>query len=75
MLAQTRIISFFTAHLSLVTLIFFALFVSSTIAKTLVTTPTFSALSTENGLSQNTVNDMLIDKEGLLWIATEAGLN
>lgn len=77
MLAQTRIIAFFflAAQLSLVTLTVFLLFLPSSIAKPVVTTPSFSVLSTENGLSQNTVNDMLIDEEGLLWIATDAGLN
>lgn len=37
--------------------------------------PTLSQLSTENGLTQDTVNDMLIDSDGFLWIATETGLN
>ncbi|WP_394222043.1 EAL domain-containing protein [Alteromonas gracilis] len=44
-------------------------------AEPLLSTPSFTSLSTENGLSQDTVNDMLIDKDGMLWIATEAGLN
>ncbi len=75
MLAQTRVTPFLSTHLLQVTLIFFSLFISSALAQPVVTTPSFRVLSTENGLSQNTVNDMLIDKEGLLWIATEAGLN
>tara|TARA_Y100001968_G_scaffold333466_1_gene396438 strand:- start:1699 stop:2130 length:432 start_codon:yes stop_codon:yes gene_type:complete len=77
MLAQTRVIFFFSLaiYLSLGTLIISSLFISSSIAKPVVTMPSFRILSTENGLSQNTVNDMLIDKEGLLWIATDAGLN
>lgn len=41
----------------------------------LITEPTFSRLSTENGLSQNTVNSMLLDSDGFLWSGTEAGLN
>ena len=57
------------------TLLFLSLFIPLAGAKTVVTTPSFKVLSTENGLSQNTINDMLIDREGLLWIATEAGLN
>ena len=74
---QTRINSFFflTTHLPQVTLLFLSLFIPLAGAKTVVTTPSFKVLSTENGLSQNTINDMLIDREGLLWIATEAGLN
>jgi len=77
MSAQTRINSFFflTTHLPQVTLLFLSLFIPLAGAKTVVTTPSFKVLSTENGLSQNTINDMLIDREGLLWIATEAGLN
>ena len=65
MLAQTRVIFFFSLaiYLSLGTLIISSLFISSSIAKPVVTMPSFRILSTENGLSQNTVNDMLIDKE------------
>ncbi len=67
--------SFQSTHLIQVALILFLLFVRHLSAEPLVTTPTFSSLSTENGLSQDTVNDMLIDQEGFLWVATEAGLN
>ena len=35
----------------------------------------FSALSVRNGLSSNTVNDILKDKYGYIWFATEDGLN
>ncbi|MBU1100823.1 MAG: hypothetical protein KKA84_10510 [Bacteroidetes bacterium] len=33
------------------------------------------SFSTANGLSQNTINDIQQDKSGLLWIATDYGLN
>ncbi|WP_338791641.1 two-component regulator propeller domain-containing protein [Bernardetia sp. MNP-M8] len=33
------------------------------------------ALDIENGLSQNTVNALLEDKDGFLWIGTDDGLN
>ena len=41
----------------------------------LTAVPTFSRLSTENGLSQNTVNSLLLDSEGFLWLGTANGLN
>ena len=37
--------------------------------------PRLIQLSTEHGLSQDTINDMLIDREGFLWLATDGGLN
>jgi diguanylate cyclase (GGDEF)-like protein len=45
------------------------------LAEPLISEPTFSRLSTEQGLSQDTVNTMLIDREGFLWLGTEGGLN
>jgi diguanylate cyclase (GGDEF)-like protein len=41
----------------------------------LISHPTFSRLSTENGLSQNNINSLLLDNEGFLWLGTEEGLN
>ena len=35
----------------------------------------FSHLTTEDGLSQATVNDVLQDSRGFVWLATENGLN
>lgn len=35
----------------------------------------FQRLSLEQGLSQSTVNDILLDQRGFLWIATQDGLN
>lgn len=77
MSAQTRIALLPRLMLKLIqfTLLFCPLFSCFVAAEPVVPTPSFSVLSTENGLSQNTINDMLLDKEGLLWIATEAGLN
>lgn len=45
-----------------------------------VFTPAFAQesyfhLSVENGLSSTVVHDLLIDSDGYLWIATEAGVN
>ncbi|WP_372869880.1 two-component regulator propeller domain-containing protein [Shewanella sp.] len=37
--------------------------------------PTFQTLEAEHGLSMNTVNDLVTDERGFLWIATQAGLN
>jgi two-component system sensor histidine kinase ChiS len=35
----------------------------------------FERISTEQGLSQNTVNAILQDREGFIWFGTEGGLN
>jgi len=35
----------------------------------------YEIISTEQGLSQGLVNDMLQDEEGFIWIATKGGLN
>ena len=35
----------------------------------------YSSLTTENGLSQMTVNDIYIDEYGMVWIGTNYGLN
>ncbi|GGJ02895.1 hypothetical protein GCM10007978_45550 [Shewanella hanedai] len=37
--------------------------------------PIFDAYKAEQGLSMNTVNDIVTDDQGFLWIATQAGLN
>jgi len=36
---------------------------------------TFTIYTSDNGLSQNTVNDIVQDSAGFLWIATQDGLN
>ncbi|MEW9796584.1 EAL domain-containing protein [Alteromonas sp. CYL-A6] len=36
--------------------------------------PIFQTLSTQNGLPQDIVNDIAIDEEGFVWVATEGGL-
>ena len=35
----------------------------------------FKAIGVEEGLSQNTVYDLLQDKQGFIWVATQNGLN
>ncbi|GAB2691926.1 EAL domain-containing protein [Aliiglaciecola aliphaticivorans] len=44
-------------------------------ADPLISEPKFVQLSTVQGLSQDTINDLLIDSSGFLWLATQAGLN
>ncbi|MFT4939603.1 MAG: diguanylate cyclase (GGDEF)-like protein [Paraglaciecola sp.] len=44
------------------------------IAEPLILEPKFLQLSTKNGLPQDSINDILLDKEHFLWIATEDGL-
>lgn len=39
------------------------------------TTTGFETISTEQGLSQGLINDILQDKDGFIWIATKGGLN
>jgi diguanylate cyclase (GGDEF)-like protein len=48
---------------------------TSSISSPLISDPTFSRLSTENGLSQDTINSLLLDNEGFLWLGTAEGLN
>ncbi|GAC16374.1 EAL domain-containing protein [Aliiglaciecola lipolytica] len=49
--------------------------ISSASAAPLINEPKFIQLSTSQGLSQDTVNDLLIDSSGFLWVATQSGLN
>jgi diguanylate cyclase (GGDEF)-like protein len=44
-------------------------------ATPIVKEPSFQRLSTAHGLSQDTVNALVLDNEGFLWLGTEAGLN
>ncbi|MBT1451303.1 EAL domain-containing protein [Glaciecola sp. XM2] len=44
-------------------------------ATPIIQEPNFQRLSTANGLSQDTVNTLVLDNEGFLWLGTEAGLN
>jgi ligand-binding sensor domain-containing protein/signal transduction histidine kinase len=37
--------------------------------------PRFESFEAESGLSMNTVNDIVTDNRGYLWVATQAGLN
>ncbi len=39
------------------------------------TPPVFHNLSYENGLSQSTINCILQDRDGMIWLGTEGGLN
>ncbi len=41
----------------------------------LVLQPAFRHLTIEEGLSQSTVNDILQDQQGFMWLATQDGLN
>lgn len=56
-------------------LLFFTLLSTTVFADPIINSPRFKHLSTENGLSQDSINDMLVDSEGFLWVATETGLN
>lgn len=43
-------------------------------AAPLLTSPIFQSVSTQNGLPQDIVNDIAVDGDGFVWIATEGGL-
>ncbi|WP_394224359.1 EAL domain-containing protein [Alteromonas gracilis] len=45
-----------------------------TVASPRLSNPVFQSLSTKNGLPQDIVNDIAINKDGFVWIATEGGL-
>ena len=71
--ATYRRITFNSLTLIVVLLAF--IFISLVNAAPIINSPRFEQLSTENGLSQDSVNDMLVDSNGFLWVATETGLN
>jgi diguanylate cyclase (GGDEF)-like protein len=60
---------------SLVCLVLITLFSKVINSAPLLSEPMFMRLSTEQGLSQDSVNALLIDQQGFLWIATDDGLN
>lgn len=67
------------SYLSVVTLLYACLLFSAptnalTAQRPQIEQPRFFALSTQNGLSQDTISDMLIDQRGFLYIGTEYGL-
>jgi ligand-binding sensor domain-containing protein len=45
------------------------------INKTIAQSPSFFHLTTSNGLSDNNVRSLALDKKGFLWIGAEEGLN
>jgi diguanylate cyclase (GGDEF)-like protein len=58
--------------LTVLTLLFIS---TSSRSQPLISDPTFSRLSTENGLTQDSINSLLLDSEGFLWLGTHGGLN
>ncbi|WP_340678977.1 EAL domain-containing protein [Paraglaciecola sp.] len=56
-------------------LVFITLFSKVINSAPLLSEPIFLRLSTEQGLSQDSINALLIDQQGFLWIATYDGLN
>lgn len=71
-LSRLSLISRFLTFLAVATYFFT---IAPAWASALVSDPKFTALSTKNGLSQDTVNSMVYDDNGFLWLATEGGLN
>lgn len=53
----------------------FLLFICTTAVRTLGQNITFSHLTTDDGLSQFSVNSLYIDERGIIWIGTREGLN
>ncbi|CAM3724680.1 EAL domain-containing protein [Rheinheimera salexigens] len=55
--------------------IFFAVCCATIFVVNATTTPLLRALTPDQGLSQGSIRDLLIDDEGFLWLATNAGIN
>lgn len=56
-------------------ILLFLLFLSATAAHIQGQNITFSHLTTDDGLSQFSVNSLYIDERGIIWIGTREGLN
>lgn len=56
-------------------ILLFLLFLCATIVRTHGQNITFSHLTTDDGLSQFSVNSLYIDEQGIIWIGTREGLN
>ena len=56
-------------------ILLFLLFLSETAVRTLGQNITFSHLTTDDGLSQFSVNSLYIDERGIIWVGTREGLN
>lgn len=56
-------------------ILLFLLFLSTTAVRTQGQNITFSHLTTDDGLSQFSVNSLYIDERGIIWIGTREGLN
>lgn len=48
---------------------------SATAEQTLISDPRFATVNSDKGLNQNTINSLLLDRQGFLWIATDEGLS
>lgn len=56
-------------------ILLFLLFLSIATVRTYGQNITFSHLTTDDGLSQFSVNSLYIDEQGIIWIGTREGLN
>ena len=56
-------------------ILLFLLFLSVAAVRTQGQNITFSHLTTDDGLSQFSVNSLYIDERGIIWIGTREGLN
>ena len=55
--------------------IFILIWLLGCLPLTMAKQPNFDFYEAEDGLSMNTVNDIVTDNDGFLWAATQAGLN
>ncbi len=58
----------------LFTFLFLLCLIPVSVASPRISNPIFQAVSTQNGLPQDIVNDIAIDNDGFVWIATDGGL-
>ena len=72
---QKKAIDSITQFLTVMFLCFLVSSVHVLAEEPIIKAPHFSSVNSDTGLNQNTINDLLLDKQGFLWLATDEGLS